>query len=49
MENGSNVSEMLHDEINIMLSDWPETKDMLIKGILLILFNCIIIVNSFLN
>ena len=32
MENGSNVSDMLDDEINIMLSDWPETKDMLMKG-----------------
>ena len=32
MENGSNVSEMLHDEINIMFTDWPMTKDMVIKG-----------------
>ena len=32
MENGSNVSEMLHDEINIMFTDWPVTKDMVIKG-----------------
>ena len=32
MENGSNISEMLHDEINIMFTDWPMTKDMVIKG-----------------
>ena len=28
MENGSNV----HDEINIMFTDWPMTKDTVIKG-----------------
>ena len=45
MENGSNVSEMLHDEINIMFTDWPMTKDMVIKGTPLpSFFNCIIIV-----
>ena len=47
MENGSNVSVMLDDEINIMFSDWPETKDMLMKGNLppsFHFFNCIIIV-----
>ena len=32
MENGSNVSDMLHDEINIMFTDWSVTKDMVIKG-----------------
>ena len=33
MENGSNVSDMLHDEINIMFIDWSVTKDMMvIKG-----------------
>ena len=32
MENGSNVSAMLDDEINIMFTDWPMTKDMVIKG-----------------
>ena len=31
MENGSNVSDMLHDEINIMFTDWSVTKDMIIK------------------
>ena len=31
MENGSNVSDMLDDKINIMHSDRPETKDMLMK------------------
>ena len=30
MENGSNVSDMLHDEINIMFTDWSVTK--VIKG-----------------
>ena len=45
MENGSNVSEMLHDEINIMFTDWPMTKDMVIKGTHPpSFFNCIIIV-----
>ena len=44
MENGSNVSEMLHDEINIMVTDWPMTKDMVIKGTPPPSFyNCIII------
>ena len=34
MENGSNVSDMLHDEINIMFTDWSVIKDMMvIKGI----------------
>ena len=32
MENGSNVSDMLCDEINIMFTDWSVTKDMVIKG-----------------
>ena len=33
MENGSNISDMLHDEINIMFIDWSVTKDMMvIKG-----------------
>ena len=32
MENGANVSDMLHDEINIMFTDWSVTKDMVIKG-----------------
>ena len=32
MENGSNISEVLHDEINIMFTDWPMTKGMEIKG-----------------
>ena len=32
MENGSNVSGMLHDEINIMFIDWSVTKNMVIKG-----------------
>ena len=49
MENGSNVSDMLDDEINIMLNDWPETKDMLMKGNLPNFFNCIIIVFFKLN
>ena len=45
MENVSNVSEMLHDEINIMFTDWPMTKDMVIKGTPPpSFFNCIIIV-----
>ena len=45
MEIGSNVSEMLHDEINIMFTDWPMTKDMVIKGTPPpSFFNCIIIV-----
>ena len=44
MENSSNVSEMLHDEINIMFTDWPMTKDMVIKGTPLHFFNYIIIV-----
>ena len=45
MENGSKVSEMLHDEINIMSTDWPVTKDMVIKGTPPPpFFNCIIIV-----
>ena len=45
MENSSNVSEMLHDEINIMFTDWPMTKDMVIKGTPpSSFFNCIIIV-----
>ena len=39
MENGSNVAEMLHDEINIMFIDWPETKKVSSE-----FFNCIIIV-----
>ena len=48
MENGSNVSEMLHDEINIMFTDWPMTKDMVIKGTPPpSFFNCIIIVFFF--
>ena len=48
MENGSNVSEMLHDEINIMFTDWPMTKDMVIKGTPPPSFiNCIIIVFFF--
>ena len=43
MENGSNVSEMLHDEINIMFTDWPMTKDMVIKSTPPpSFFNCII-------
>ena len=49
MENGSNVSDMLDDEIYIMLNDWPETKDMLMKGNLPNFFNCIIIVFFKLN
>ena len=45
MENGSNVSEMLHDEINIMFTHWPMTNDMVIKGTPSpSFFNCIIIV-----
>ena len=45
MKNGSHVSEMLHDEINIMFTDWPMTKDMVIKGTPPpLFFNCIIIV-----
>ena len=45
MENSSNVSEMLHDEINIMFTDWPVTKDMVIKGTPSpSFFNCIIII-----
>ena len=45
MENGLNVSDMLDDEINIMLCNWPETKAMLMKGNLpLHFFNYIIIV-----
>ena len=45
MENGSNVSDMLHDEINIMFIDWSVTKDMVIKGTPPpSFFNCIIIV-----
>ena len=45
MENGSNVSDMLHDEINIMFIDWPVTKDMVIKGThsSSYFFNCMII------
>ena len=34
MENGSNVSDMLHDEINIMFTDCSVTKNMVIKGTL---------------
>ena len=40
MENGSNVSDMLHDEINIMFIDWSVAKDMIP---LHIFFNCMII------
>ena len=45
MENGSNVSDMLHDEINIMFTDWSVTKDMVIKGThsSSYFFNCMII------
>ena len=45
MENGSNVSDMLHDEINIMFIDWSVTKDMVIKGThsSSYFFNCMII------
>ena len=45
MENGSNVSDMLHDEINIMFTDWSVTKDMIIKGThsSSYIFNCMII------
>ena len=45
MENGSNVSDMLHDEINIMFIDWSVTKDMIIKGThsSSYFFNCMII------
>ena len=32
MENGSNVSDIVHDGINIMFTDWSVTKDMVIKG-----------------
>ena len=32
MENGSNVSDMLHDKINIMFTDWSVINDMVIKG-----------------
>ena len=45
MENDSNVSDMLHDEINIMSTDWSVTKDMVIKGTHpSSFFNCMIIV-----
>ena len=45
MVNGSNVCEVLHDEINILFTDWPVTKDMVIKGTPSPpFFNCIIIV-----
>ena len=45
MENGSNVSEMLHDEFKIMFTDWPVTKDTAIKGTPSpSFFNCITIV-----
>ena len=45
MENGSNVSDMLHDEINIMFIDWSVTKEMVIKGThsSLYFFDCMII------
>ena len=46
MENGSNVSDMLHDEINIMFTDWSVTKDMMvIQGThsSSYFFNCMII------
>ena len=45
MENGSNVSDMLHDEINIMFTDWSVTKDVVIKGThsSSFFFNCMII------
>ena len=45
MENGSNVSDMLHDEINIMFTHWSVTKDMVIKGThsSSYVFNCMII------
>ena len=32
MENGSNVSDMLRDEISIMFTDWSVAKDIVIKG-----------------
>ena len=46
MENGSNVSDLLHDEINIMFTDWSVIKDMMVIKVsipLHIFFNCMII------